>query len=477
MGNTSSELGVLDNRISLTREFRFVSHAPRVERAAVRWYLQLKHPPAEAVEDEPEPEVDLQLRYKVPRNKLDTLFDRPDASLTREQVVDGLFIVSFNVLANKFVESPREKGLYKHCNAKHLNWSYRAERILQHLGQLDADVICLQEVEAIAFETEFDPVFSARGYTSTFHSDVVRKGKPDEVMIPGLAIFVKRRLLEFQWELQGYRALTCGFKIRDKSHPCQGRDLIVTTVHLAGHPDRHQERASQLASTLKKLRKKRTGNEYSVVCGDFNTSLRKDQCADIIEKYGLESVYSELCKNEPTCVLTPWQTLNRKAVHVDHILYHREEAEQVSTMRIFDSTWEREKVLFKGLPSKEWPSDHLSIGVILRLRPELHREKKKKKKAVSVKEKKKKLGVGEVHEKIEEKREILKSLLTEDEWEQWIELEEPKDDKPLNKEEIERRRERSKGRQAFVSGLSSEKQLAIKELNKAKKLLKKTKRK
>lgn len=69
----------------------------------------------------------------------------------------------------------------------------------------------------------------------------------------------------------------------------------------------------------------------------------------------------------------------------------------------------------------------------------------------------------------------MKSVLTEEEWEKWTELEEPDDGNPLDQEEIKRRRERSEGRKALLSELSDNKQQAIKEYSAAKKLMKKSK--
>ncbi|MEE6516762.1 hypothetical protein FKM82_026473 [Ascaphus truei] len=71
-------------------------------------------------------------------------------------------VMSYNILSQDLLED--NCHLYKHCRRPLLFWSYRLTNILQELKQLDADILCLQEVQEDHYRTQIKPSLEALGY-------------------------------------------------------------------------------------------------------------------------------------------------------------------------------------------------------------------------------------------------------------------------------------------------------------------------
>mmetsp|Transcript_2101 Transcript_2101/g.4007 ORF Transcript_2101/g.4007 Transcript_2101/m.4007 type:complete len:719 (+) Transcript_2101:364-2520(+) len=105
-------------------------------------------------------------------------------------------VMSYNVLAELYAT----KQLYPYCPLWALNWGYRRQLIVKELEKHNADVICLQEMQADHFQTYVKPQMSSRGYECLFKAKtreaMGRKGKID-----GVAILYKKdrlRLIELR---------------------------------------------------------------------------------------------------------------------------------------------------------------------------------------------------------------------------------------------------------------------------------------
>ena len=84
-------------------------------------------------------------------------------------------ILSYNVLAQELLEE--HTYLYKRVEQDALMWEKRAGRILREVVDCDADVLCLQEVQASHYDTFFTPQLSKLGFEGIFKK---RTGdKPD----------------------------------------------------------------------------------------------------------------------------------------------------------------------------------------------------------------------------------------------------------------------------------------------------------
>ncbi|GJJ68832.1 hypothetical protein EMPS_01178 [Entomortierella parvispora] len=72
-------------------------------------------------------------------------------------------VLSWNLLSPRLCHPQR---LDAGCEPGFLEWSYRKEAILNHIAFLDADIICLQELELKDYEEFFNPRLSRLGYRS-----------------------------------------------------------------------------------------------------------------------------------------------------------------------------------------------------------------------------------------------------------------------------------------------------------------------
>ncbi|XP_024526877.1 carbon catabolite repressor protein 4 homolog 4 [Selaginella moellendorffii] len=77
-------------------------------------------------------------------------------------------VVSYNILAQVYVKS----SLFPHSPSLCLKWKTRSEQVLSRLLSLDADLLCLQELDE--FESFYKPLLESRGYSSIY---VQRSGK------------------------------------------------------------------------------------------------------------------------------------------------------------------------------------------------------------------------------------------------------------------------------------------------------------
>jgi len=69
--------------------------------------------------------------------------------------------MSYNVLAPTLLEN--HSYLYRDANPGHLQWDNRKERFLKQVGNINPDILCLQEVEESVYETFYVKELSSAG--------------------------------------------------------------------------------------------------------------------------------------------------------------------------------------------------------------------------------------------------------------------------------------------------------------------------
>lgn len=89
-------------------------------------------------------------------------------------------VLSWNVLADIYTTSEA----FPYCEPYALSWPFRRERIMEEILLQNADVVCLQEVQAEHFSEYFVPVLAQYGYIGRY------KAKTSEIFTPGVG---KRR--------------------------------------------------------------------------------------------------------------------------------------------------------------------------------------------------------------------------------------------------------------------------------------------
>ena len=81
-------------------------------------------------------------------------------AVTRPASGSLLRIVSYNVLANKYVLT----GFHDYCEKEFTAWDYRLPRLCQEIDNLQGDIVCLQEVEEGVFRDEIGQHLQNKGF-------------------------------------------------------------------------------------------------------------------------------------------------------------------------------------------------------------------------------------------------------------------------------------------------------------------------
>jgi endonuclease/exonuclease/phosphatase family metal-dependent hydrolase len=259
----------------------------------------------------------------------------------------ALRIASYNLLADSYIDRHR----YAHVDPARLQPARRHPALLARIEALDADILCLQEVEADVYR-RLEAGLAARGYSGLYAAKL--HGKPD-----GCAAFVRRPRVQLRRHSAAY--------YRDGAGP-DGRSghlaldlrlesdigpLRVLGTHLKW--DTHEGAAGQhvgerqAAELARMLAGADPRDGPPVVCGDLNATADSRLLASLLGA-GLRDPYATA--PQPTC--NPHQRVKR----VDYILLAPGLVGTAEPLPpIGDLT---------PLPGPGEPSDHLPVSVLVR---------------------------------------------------------------------------------------------------------------
>eukprot|EP00538_Stauroneis_constricta_P011328 CAMPEP_0119553888 /NCGR_PEP_ID=MMETSP1352-20130426/6516_1 /TAXON_ID=265584 /ORGANISM="Stauroneis constricta, Strain CCMP1120" /LENGTH=637 /DNA_ID=CAMNT_0007600371 /DNA_START=503 /DNA_END=2416 /DNA_ORIENTATION=+ len=96
-------------------------------------------------------------------------------------------LVSYNVLAEIYATQQQ----YPYCDFWALSWDYRFQNILREIADVNADVVCLQEVQADHYENHFYAAMNDRGYEGVFKQKT-RQAMGLAGKVDGCALFWRR---------------------------------------------------------------------------------------------------------------------------------------------------------------------------------------------------------------------------------------------------------------------------------------------
>ncbi|CAI9544466.1 unnamed protein product [Staurois parvus] len=68
-------------------------------------------------------------------------------------------VLCYNILSQDLLED--NSSLYSHCRRPHLFWNYRLPNILRELEEMNADILCLQEVQKDHYQEQIKPSLEA----------------------------------------------------------------------------------------------------------------------------------------------------------------------------------------------------------------------------------------------------------------------------------------------------------------------------
>lgn len=100
-------------------------------------------------------------------------------SLNENRKQSTFRVLSYNCLAEIYTS----ESLYFHCPDWALAWTYRRHNLLRELFSYNADIMCLQEIQADHYEAHLKPAFVRQGYDGVYKSKsreaMGQKGKMD----------------------------------------------------------------------------------------------------------------------------------------------------------------------------------------------------------------------------------------------------------------------------------------------------------
>ncbi|XP_043107674.1 2',5'-phosphodiesterase 12 [Puntigrus tetrazona] len=216
-----------------------------------------------------------------------------------QKVTDGssLRVVSYNILADIYAQTDLSKTvLYPYCAPYALEMDYRQNLIKKELSGYNADIVCLQEVDKVAFADSLSPALDAFGLDGVFRikekqheglatyfrrSKLKMLGRYDIMLSEALATdALHRELLE---KVSGNPSLK--EKIESRSTMLQvtvlqslcdpSRIICVGNTHLYWHPKGGNVRLVQIAVALRHMKQvvsEKHPGAGLIFSGDFNST-------------------------------------------------------------------------------------------------------------------------------------------------------------------------------------------------------------
>ncbi|CDW57015.1 protein angel 2 [Trichuris trichiura] len=192
-------------------------------------------------------------------------------------------LCSYNVLCQDTME--RTMYLYHLCRESEIQWAKRWHALSQEFVHLDADIFCLQEVQADQFDSYYEKLFNQLGYKGAYK----RKTK---LKADGCATFWKAnkfelvKIREVEYFMPG-TSLVCDniglvvcLKVLGKeptsSNPDLNHEIVVANTHLLFNERLGDVKLCQVALLLAHLQQVAStgsvGFRPVILCGDFNAT-------------------------------------------------------------------------------------------------------------------------------------------------------------------------------------------------------------
>ncbi|OMJ65975.1 hypothetical protein SteCoe_37343 [Stentor coeruleus] len=285
-------------------------------------------------------------------------------------------VLTYNILANSY------SSYMNHCPKKYLNFDYRSSLIFKQIQDINADFVCLQEVDK--YENYFKPFLKKHGYKSHW------KKRPSSWSPDGSLIAWKEDI----WELveikeidfneesmnrrnSAYRKNNIGIIIVFK-HKETNSGIIIGTAHFYWDPDLEYVKFFQ--GTVFKTIGFTIKSKYSlpiILCGDFNC-MPESKTIKYLTNQEIELNPGVEIDNEILSIPKPQEFVLKSAYAcynqegypkftnytpdfkecIDYIMYSEgvnvEELGKVLDLEDLRGVC--------GLPNEKYPSDHLPLA-------------------------------------------------------------------------------------------------------------------
>jgi mRNA deadenylase 3'-5' endonuclease subunit Ccr4 len=265
-------------------------------------------------------------------------------------LVPQVSLVTWNLLAPHFA-SPLK---YPWAAMDDLDWSVRESRIVRELMDIDADIICLQEVQVDLW----DHLLSQ--FSGTYQGTLQKMERNHPV---ANAILVRRGLKITRTESRSRALIAVLMDEEELSSP-----LYLVNVHLeAGYSDEadairfHQVRSlrKRLFHQVNKDAATVDNSPPIVITGDCNM-LRGTPLYSFLQSGTGEPLNDAYLEQPP-----PWGPDVRMTYRSGHLLDYVWVSDSVHVLRTMPVKEAVASMEQKAWPSAENPSDHIPIGAIL----------------------------------------------------------------------------------------------------------------
>ncbi|NXP83972.1 ANGE2 protein, partial [Passerina amoena] len=200
-----------------------------------------------------------------------------DQSSTGSEATFDFRVMSYNILSQNLLED--NSHLYRHCRQRLLFWTYRFPNILQEIKELDADVLCLQEVQEDHYRTEIKSSLESLGYHCEYKMRTGRK--PDGCAIcfktSKFSLISSNPVEFFRRDIPLLDRDNVGLVLllQPRFHCKASAAICIANTHLLYNPRRGDIKLTQLAMLLAEIASVASQKDGSfcpiIICGDFNS--------------------------------------------------------------------------------------------------------------------------------------------------------------------------------------------------------------
>ncbi|KAM6128202.1 protein angel homolog 2 [Pterocles gutturalis] len=200
-----------------------------------------------------------------------------DQRNTESEAKFDFTVMSYNILSQDLLED--NSHLYKHCRQRLLIWTYRFPNILQEIKQLDADVLCLQEVQEDHYRTEIKSSLESLGYHCEYKMRTGRK--PDGCAIcfktSKFSLISSNPVEFFRRDIPLLDRDNVGLVLllQPRFHCKANAAICIANTHLLYNPRRGDIKLTQLAMLLAEIASVAPQKDGTfcpvIICGDFNS--------------------------------------------------------------------------------------------------------------------------------------------------------------------------------------------------------------
>ncbi|KFZ54598.1 Protein angel 2 [Antrostomus carolinensis] len=202
---------------------------------------------------------------------------KTDQSSTESEAKFDFTVMSYNILSQNLLED--NSHLYKHCRQHLLIWTYRFPNILQEIKQLDADVLCLQEVQEDHYRKEIKSSLESLGYHCEYKMRTGRK--PDGCAIcfktSKFSLISSNPVEFFRRDIPLLDRDNVGLVLllQPRFHCKTNAAICIANTHLLYNPRRGDIKLTQLAMLLAEIASVAPQKDGTfcpiIICGDFNS--------------------------------------------------------------------------------------------------------------------------------------------------------------------------------------------------------------